>query len=76
MFPTIYVPTFTITRPARGKGGNQVIWNVALDGNPFGQIWTFQARGECHPFHAKALSGEYARFRTYKDAELFLRGLI
>lgn len=63
----------TITKNT-AKGSNAVRWNVDLNGVPFGQIWTFKARGEVHPFHVKTLAGAYAAFDTYKAAETFIRG--
>lgn len=72
----VAVTEITITKvPANGRGVS-TRWNVAVNGVPFGQIWTFKNRGEVHPFHAKTLAGEYGAFDTYAAAETFMRGAI
>lgn len=73
---TTALQVVTLTKVAAVKGSNRVAYNVDCDGKPFGQIWTFKAKGEVHKFHAKALSGEYEAFDTKADAEKFLRGLM
>jgi hypothetical protein len=67
------VQNVTITR-VKHKGSNQVAFNVDLDGRPFGQIWTFHAKGEVHPYHVKTLAGFYATAVCYDDAEKLIRG--
>jgi hypothetical protein len=67
------VQNVTITR-VKHKGSNQVAFNVDLDGRPFGQIWTFKANGEWHPYHVSTLSGFYGEATTYDDAEKLIRG--
>lgn len=64
----------TITKRGRVKGSNAIEWTVARNGVPFGLIWTFKARGEAHPFHAKTLDGAYKCFANYEGAEEFMRG--
>lgn len=56
------------------KGSNQITFNVGLNGRPFGQIWTFKAKGERHPYHVKTLAGFYATAANYAAAELLIRG--
>lgn len=63
----------TITKVKR-SGSNCIHYNVDLNGHPFGQIWTFKAKHEVHPYHVKTLAGFYANFTTYKDAERAIRG--
>lgn len=47
------------TRP----GSSQRVIDVELDGNPFGQLWTFRnTRTTWHPWHAKPLNGEHQLF--------------
>lgn len=70
------VDTFTITHVYPAKGSNCIKWNVDYNGRPFGQLWTFKARGEVHRYHAKSLAGVYANFATYAEAESFMRGLV
>lgn len=70
----IEVTEVTITGPIKNKGSNAVEYNVDKNGVPFGKVWTFKARGEVHPFHAKTLAGAYANFPTYDEAETFMRG--
>lgn len=66
----------TITRVAATCARDSIKWNVAVDGRPFGQIWTWKTGREVHPFHAKTLAGAYAAFATYEAAEIFIRGEI
>ncbi len=73
-FKVVAVQNVTVTGPIRFKGSNSTRWNVDLDDVPFGQIWTFTAKGEVHPFHAKTLAGAYEAFPTYTEAATFLRG--
>lgn len=63
----------TITK-VKHSGSNAINFNVDLNGVPFGQIWTFKAKGEWHPYHVKTLAGYYATFNTYKAAETAIRG--
>ena len=42
----------TVTGPLKWKGSNATRWNFDLDGKPFGQVWTFKAKGEVLPYHA------------------------
>ena len=53
----------------------QLVWNVDLGSQPFGQIWTFVAEGEEHPFHAKPLHGEHVTFATLEMAKQHMRNL-
>lgn len=63
----------TITGPIKNKGSNMITFNVDLNGVPFGQIWTFKAKGERHGYHVKTLAGFYAIAADYKMAEKFIR---
>lgn len=63
--------TTTFTKE-KARGTNRTAWNVDRNGEPFGQIWTFKAQGEAHPFHAKTLSGEYEKFPTLADAKAYM----
>lgn len=63
----------TITK-ATFKGSNRIAYNVDLNGRPFGQIFTFKARGEVHPFTVVTLAGASGQFKTYAEAERFIRG--
>ena len=56
------------------RGSNRTDWNVDLEGRPFGQIWTYKARGERHPYHARALDGRYETATSYQAAETIMRG--
>jgi hypothetical protein len=59
------------------KGSNRIAWNVDKNGIPFGQIWTFRNTDtETHLFHAKDKFDVYAAFKTYAEAETFMRGLM
>lgn len=51
------------------KDTNQRTINVERNGRPFGQLWTFEAKGETHPWHAKTLAGDYHAFYA-KDGGL------
>lgn len=66
--------TITITKVKPLRGSNIIRWNFDLNGNAFGQVWTFKAKGETHLFHAKTLAGAYEAFPTYAEAETFMRG--
>jgi len=63
----------TITKVV-AKGSNRIAYNVDLNGKPFGQIWTFKAKGEKHGYHVKILAGKYKLYSTYAEAERFIRG--
>lgn len=67
------ITEITITKVSY-KGSNRIAYNVDRNGVPFGQIWTFKASGEVHPFHVKTLAGAYAYFPKYDEAERFIRG--
>lgn len=62
---------FTFSEIIKTKGSNAQRINVSKDGRPFGQIWTFKAAGEKHPWHFKGLSGSYQTFSTLKAAKEF-----
>lgn len=68
------VQNVTIYANGKAKGSNMTTWNIDLNGKPFGQIWTYKAKGEVHPFHVKTLNGYYASFNTYALAERAIRG--
>lgn len=71
----MYIQEITITKQPRIKGSPRIEWNVAVDGVPFGKIYTYKARGEYHPYSAKTADGEnFAQFNTYADAENAIRG--
>lgn len=59
--------TYRHKLPAKGENNREI--NVEVDGEPFGQLYTFSAQHEQHPWHAKLLNGEYAQFWT-KDGGL------
>lgn len=63
------MPNVTFKNILPAKGANRREINVEVDGKPFGQLWTFMAKGETHPWHAKTLSGEYRAFYS-KDGGL------
>lgn len=63
----------TITKVVN-KGSNLISYNVDLNNAPFGQIWTFKAKGEKHGYHVKTLKGAYKLYSTYAEAERFIRG--
>jgi hypothetical protein len=73
MTATITVTQITITKVTY-KGSNRISFNVDFNGRPFGQIWTFKASDEIHPFHVKTLDGFYATAKTYPEAERLIRG--
>lgn len=73
-FEVVALQGVTITGPIRNPGSKMVAWNVDRKGVPFGKIWSFKARGEVHPFHAKPLTADYASFATYAEAENYMRG--
>lgn len=62
----------TFTKQATAHGSNMTQWNVDRDGNPFGQIWTFRAPGEVHPYHVKPLDGVHETFRTIDQAKRYM----
>ncbi len=70
---TVKVQNILFHAPTRAKGSPMIVHNVEVDGKPFGQIWTFKARGEVHPFHAKTLAGAYQTFATIDAAREFVR---
>jgi hypothetical protein len=67
--------TNTVSKAIRFKGSNRTAWNVAnaTTGAPVGQIWTFTARGEIHPFHFKTLDGFYCIFESLASAIAFAK---
>ena len=65
----------TITKVV-AKGSNRIAYNVELNDVPFGQIWTFKAKGEFHPFHVKTLRGEYTTRANYEAAERAIRAFM
>lgn len=72
----MYIQEITITKRAPVKGSNAIEWTVAVDGAPFGMIWTFRnTRTETNRFHAKTLCDVYQNFATYNEAETFIRSL-
>ena len=45
------------------RGSNQISIDVARNGRPFGQIWTFRKTAtETFPWTAKTLAGEFKHF--------------
>lgn len=73
-FKMVAVQEVTITKQPKFKGSNRVAYNVDLNGVPFGQIYTFKAKGEVHPFHAVKASGEHlGHFDNYNEAETAIR---
>lgn len=69
----IKVQEITITK-VKVSGSNMIAFNVDLNGVPFGQIYTFKAKGEVHPYHVKTLAGFYATATNYNAAERIIRG--
>lgn len=69
----VKIDEVTVTKKAKVKGSNRIAYDVDLNGVPFGQIWTFKAAGEVHPFHVKTLAGAYGTFKTYAEAEAGIR---
>lgn len=62
----MYALKFSETiRPA---GSNMYRINVSLNGEPFGQLWTFYVRGEIHGWHAKTLDGRSTVFHSATKA--------
>jgi len=60
------------TKAKKDAGSNRVYFNASRNGVPFGQIWTWEAKDESHPFHALALHGPYGTFDSLADAMFFL----
>jgi hypothetical protein len=53
----------TFHSPSVSRGSNQTKINVDLNGRPFAQLWTYTAKGESHPWHAKVTkTGRYRAF--------------
>lgn len=73
-FQVVQVQEVTVSAPIKRKGSNMIVRNVDVDGKPFGQIWTFKARGETHGFHAKVAATEaYRLCDTLEAAVNFIR---
>jgi hypothetical protein len=70
----MHIQQITLTKVLPARGSNRTAWNYDLDGRPFGQVWTFKAKGESHLFHAKPLKGEYRFFAEFTDADTYMRG--
>lgn len=71
----VQVQEITITGPIKYKGSNRVSWNYDLDGKPFGQVFTFRARGEVHQFQAVTAAGRHLGFFMNRDyADEAIRG--
>lgn len=71
----VRVDAFTIYAATREPGSDMISHRVDKNDRPFGMLWTFKATAtETHRWHAKALSGAYANFADYAEAESFLRG--
>jgi hypothetical protein len=60
----------TFSKDIKFRGSNQTTVNVSRNDRPFGQLWTFTAKGETHGWHAKTLAGDYRLFEAAnkKDA--------
>lgn len=72
----VTVQKITITKQPKLKGSTRVVYNVDLNGVPFGQIWTYKFPGEVHVWHAAKATGEMVGngYDTYKEAETAIRG--
>jgi len=72
----VAVQEITITKQAAIKGSTRVVYNVDLNGVPFGQIWTYKFPGEKHVWHAAKATGELIGngHVSYKAAETAMRG--
>lgn len=76
-FEMIAMDEVTFHAPTKSNGRTEI--NVSLNGKPFGQMWTFKAKGETHPWHAKPLNGEHATFwgrNGKKEAMDYMRAAI
>lgn len=71
----VTVQKITITKQPKLKGSTRVVYNVDLNGVPFGQIWTYKFPGEVHVWHAAKANGELIGngHATYKAAETAMR---
>lgn len=67
------VQEVTITKQT-AKGSNRINYNVDLNGKPFGQIWTYKAKGEKHLYQVYCLNGFRSAHMTYDRAEEEIRG--
>ena len=66
----------TITKRRAVKGSTAITWDIDRNGRPYGQIWTFKAKGEQHPHHVKTLSGFYRQvWGPFADAEKLVHHL-
>jgi hypothetical protein len=63
----------TVSKAIRHQGSNATRWNIESDGRPYGQIWTFHAAGEVHPYHMQLLNGFYAQFDSLESAITFAK---
>lgn len=55
-----HLDEITFHAPTKSNGRTEI--NVSLNGEPFGQMWTFAKKGEVHPWSCKPLNGDHAFF--------------
>jgi len=60
---------FTAVNYSKASKGQRLFVNVSLDGEPYGQLWTFQAKGEKHPWHSKPLDGDHQTHPNLQKAK-------
>jgi hypothetical protein len=76
-FKMVAVQEVTITGPVKFKGSNRVAFNYDLDGKPFGQVFTYKAKNEIHPYHVALATGEHiGAYRTKEIADKAIRGMM
>jgi len=77
-FKLVAVQEVTITKQPKLKGSNRVVYNVDLNGVPFGQIWTYKTAGEKHVWHAAQSNGNLVGegYATYAQAETAIRSVM
>lgn len=54
---TVRANEITFIAQEQRKGSSRIVYNVNVNGRPFGQVWTFKVPGETHPWHVGELNG-------------------